>query len=361
MVGTVASAPSAAAPTSTRITLAVSDVGDASGASLSALLRYIYTEQFDPESLTGRGGALSLLRLTTRFESAGSSVCLERLRQLCEAELAAAAVPETLVATAHEASDLGADQLLQYCLHAMRAQFDLLHSRGEIVKLKVALCAELLALRSKAPVQDALAYGRADVAAWLIDQKESDEGIAAVKGLLAVVDASGRTALEVALLNDEFDAAARLVSKGAPVDAMAAGGDESLLHSICYVFRTHTLRKLTLLLEARANVDMMNGRGESALDVAFFHGGPEVVSLLLKYKARSTMTTAEGGCLLHQACLLRRSEVLQAACTIGLKTIGVDLNQQDARGLTPLHLAVSSGERAGYTSPLYEGEYGGTI
>ena len=49
-------------------------VGDASGASLATLLRYLYTESFEPEALSGKGGALSLLRLTARFEAAVCAV-----------------------------------------------------------------------------------------------------------------------------------------------------------------------------------------------------------------------------------------------------------------------------------------------
>ena len=60
---------------------------------------YVYTEEFVADELTGRGGALALLRLTRRFESSGSSAALLRLRQLCEKEIAAAVVPETVAAT----------------------------------------------------------------------------------------------------------------------------------------------------------------------------------------------------------------------------------------------------------------------
>lgn len=49
--------------------------------------RYLYTERFEPAALAGYGGALSLLRLTTRFEAAGSSAALQRLQQLCEREV----------------------------------------------------------------------------------------------------------------------------------------------------------------------------------------------------------------------------------------------------------------------------------
>ena len=164
-----------------KITLPVDTVGDASGASLAALLLYVYTERFDKESLAGRGGAIALLRLVARLEQAGSSVALERLRQLCERELAAATVPETLVATAHEAAELGAEQLLQFCLHSMRVQFDKLYASGAIGTLSTPLCAELFALRSAAVLQDALSHERVDVATYTIEHREADSAEAMVR------------------------------------------------------------------------------------------------------------------------------------------------------------------------------------
>ena len=101
-----------------RVTCTVEVLGAPSGQSLAALLKYMYTEKFEPESLTGHGGAVALLRLVRRCEASGSSPALERLRALCEKELAAAIVPETVVSNAHEAADLGASQLLRCVTHA---------------------------------------------------------------------------------------------------------------------------------------------------------------------------------------------------------------------------------------------------
>ena len=154
----------------------------------------------------------------------------------------------------------------------------------------------------------------------------------------------------MALECDELGTATLMLERGAPVDAMAGGSDEPLLHTVCADGDGRAgvgdpdaaARKLTLLLEHGASVDAMNGRGESALDVAFFGGGPQVVGLLLAHRATSTMTTADGGCLLHAAALSRRADVLEAALG-SLSAIGVDLNQQDSAGRTPLHVAVASG------------------
>ena len=101
---------------------------------------------------------------------------------------------------------------------------------GELAKLQTPLYAELLTLRSDATLQDALWHARADVATFIMVRQEESGGIEGVRQLLAVTDEHGRTALEVALLKNELDAARLLLSKGAPVDAMAGGGDEPLLH-----------------------------------------------------------------------------------------------------------------------------------
>jgi ankyrin repeat protein len=232
----------------------------------------------------------------------------------------------------------------------MKADFDRLYVSGAIAQLQTTLCADLFALRSEAPIQDALAHSRPDVAEHLLQAREAAEGIESARSMLAMLDATGRTALEVALVCDEFAAATKLLARGAPVDAMASGGEEPLVHLMCHgsdaaqAFDDHSAaaRKLALLLEHGASVDAMNGRGESALDVALFHGGPAVVALLLRHRAKSMMATAEGGCLLHAAALARRSDVLEAALGC-LATIAVDLNQQDRLGRTPLHVGVESG------------------
>ena len=158
----------------------------------------------------------------------------------------------------------------------------------------------------------------------------------------------------MALAHDALDAATQLLARGAPVDAMAGGGDEPLLHSLCREAEgapdgapdgappAARLAKLALLLEHGASVEAMNGRGESALDVALFDGGAACVAALLRAGARSTMTTGGGGCVLHAAAEAERADVLDAALA-ALNQLGVDLNQQDALGRTPLHVAVARG------------------
>lgn len=146
-----------------------------------------------------------------------------------------------------------------------------------------------------------------------------------------------------------------LISRGAAVDAMAGAGDEPILHTVCYApagggSADVRLQKLALLLDHGAAADSMNDRGESALDVALFQGGIQVVSLLLRHRATSTMATADGGCILHAAALAGRADVLEVALS-SLAAIGVDLNQQDATGRTPLHVAVGCSD-ASLVAPL---------
>ena len=377
-----------------RVTCTVEVLGAPSGQSLAALLKYMYTEKFEPESLTGHGGAVALLRLVRRCEASGSSPALERLRALCEKELAAAIVPETVVSNAHEAADLGASQLLRcvthaqtpalervrlarfplvlhclwkvcgegllslhpctacrrprsYCLQSMVLDFQKLAASGQLTTLRTELAASLLLMRTAAPIQDALIHNRADVAEFILTKPPA--GLSAV---LSALDDLGRTPLEVALSLDDLTNAKLLLSKGADVNAMASGGDAPLIHSACYAGALHdprksdlSIQKMSLLLEYKAAVDAMNKRGESALDVALFNGGPSVVGLLLRNHAKSKMSTSEGGCLLHAAATLGRADVLETALGC-LSVIGVNLNQQDKNRDTPLHIAVSKGDAA---------------
>ena len=244
-----------------------------------------------------------------------------------------------------QAADLGASQLLRFCLQAMVHEYDELRASGTLRGLRTELCGSLFLMRTDAPIQDALAADRADVAEWLLD------GSHEAQSYLSATDQSGRTALEVALGCADMASAKMLLSKGALVNAMIGGGNAPLIHMLCFAAGTGSdakkaadaVQKITMLIDHGASVDSTNGRGESALDVAFFNGGSAVVGLLLSHGASSAMTTPDGGGLLHAAVLARRADVLGAALSCHVD-IGVALDQPDMLGRTPLHLGVSSGE-----------------
>ena len=229
----------------------------------------------------------------------------------------------------------------------MVLDFQKLAASGQLTTLRTELAASLLLMRTAAPIQDALIHNRADVAEFILTKPP-----AALSAVLSALDDLGRTPLEVALSLDDLTNAKLLLSKGADVNAMASGGDAPLIHSACYAGALHdprksdlTIQKMSLLLEYKASVDAMNKRGESALDVALFNGGPSVVGLLLRNHAKSKMSTCEGGCLLHAASTLGRADVLETALGC-LSVIGVNLNQQDKNRDTPLHIAASKGDAA---------------
>ena len=91
-------------------------------------------------------------------------------------------------------------------------------------------------------------------------------------------------ALETALRLDDLESSATLLEAGAAVDAMAGGGDETLLHLVAAcdsersaVELAASRQKVELLLRYGASVNAQNGRGESPLDVALFGPAPPLV------------------------------------------------------------------------------------
>ena len=112
---------------------------------------------------------------------AGGSAALERLRQLCEQELAQTLVPEAVV-DANEAAELGASQLLRY-LQVMNNGFADLYASGE--SGTTACAAARTALDA---LQDALEHGRADVADHLLDMAADTAAAAAAAAAAAGVE-----------------------------------------------------------------------------------------------------------------------------------------------------------------------------
>ena len=236
-----------------------------------------------PPSLRSQALLLEELRLCNLFECGMSIAAVERLRELSEAELAAAATAEGVVALVHAAAELSAPQLVRFCLQMISDNFDTLRASGALDSLRTPLTAEVLLLHSTAPLQEALKLRRVDAMALLLARTDALPP-ATPASLVATLDCEGRTALETALRLDDLESSATLLEAGAAVDAMAGGGDETLLHLVAAcdsersaVELAASRQKVELLLRYGASVNAQNGRGESPLDVALFGPAPPLV------------------------------------------------------------------------------------
>ena len=154
-------------------------------------------------SLRSQALLLEELRLCNLFECGMSIAAVERLRELSEAELAAAATAEGVVALVHAAAELSAPQLVRFCLQMISDNFDTLRASGALDSLRTPLTAEVLLLHSTAPLQEALKLRRVDAMALLLARTDALPP-ATPASLVATLDCEGRTALETALRLDDW-------------------------------------------------------------------------------------------------------------------------------------------------------------
>ena len=94
------------------------------------------------------------------------------------------------------------------------------------------------------------------------------------------------------------------------------------------------------LLAAGASIDLADGHGRKALDLAYSKDYVEVVCLLLATGAdeawsRSNLSDDGNGTVLHWAAEKGRADAVQS-----LLRTGVDKDLTDCRGRTALHLAL---------------------
>jgi ankyrin repeat protein len=159
------------------------------------------------------------------------------------------------------------------------------------------------------------------------------------------------------------------LESGADPTATSASGAGPLLHAVCAAASRHThtshaagagsftatgapaaadasdvaLRHAELLLCYGASASATNIRGEAAVDAAIFSGDLQLIRLLLAHGGRSTLSTPDGGSLLHAAAAARRADVLELSLPL-LDDLGIEIDGADAHGQTALHVAVASAD-----------------
>ena len=115
---------------------------------------------------------------------------------------------------------------------------------------------------------------------------------------------------------------------------------KTALHLACFANNVDAVRHL---LEAGATVDLADGHGRTALDLAYSKEYVEVVCLLLATGAdeawvRSNLSDDGSGTVLHWAAKKGRVDAVQS-----LLRMGVDKDLPDSRGRTALHIGSEAG------------------
>ena len=148
------------------------------------------------------------------------------------------------------------------------------------------------------------------------------------KASIDAVDRDGMTPLCYAILEGHAAAAERLVNAGASINQTGSGYSPLALAS-----EYGHAEIVRILLNMRADVEMISDDGTSALYVASQEGHGECVQALLGGGARVRHATPEGRTPLHAACQSGAPDVVRLLLDAGA---GVDTT--DEVGLTPLHL-----------------------
>ena len=136
---------------------------------------------------------------------------------------------------------------------------------------------------------------------------------------LDAVDASGRTPLVNAVLDDQAESVTSLLAAGAAVGAA--------LHWACALGRRDAV--LLLLLRGGAALEARDGEGKTPLIVAAMQGHADVVSALLEAGAEVEASDPYGNRALHVACYHGQTAVVRL-----LAAAGAAADAPDAQGVT---------------------------
>ncbi|CAI7581673.1 unnamed protein product [Penicillium glandicola] len=152
----------------------------------------------------------------------------------------------------------------------------------------------------------------------------------------AKVGWESRDAITTAVLRNQAAAASILIDNGVDVNSTAALGD-SLLHLAAQKYAISREAVVRLLIEKGANLEHMNERKYTPLQVACQYGSVEVARCLIESGADLHTQDRGGRSLLH---LASSNEV---NITKLLVEKGLDVNAKDETGETPLHMACWKG------------------
>lgn len=151
-------------------------------------------------------------------------------------------------------------------------------------------------------------------------------------------DYHGRTALHVACHEGDAKIVKMLVDAKANVNAANIIGSTPL-----HVMSDHLVSKswheesVAILLDAGADVDKMNRDGVTPLHVAFMNDHISIAKLMLRYSTKPDTVDDCGNTYLHCALGFDVPLVLEVLA------LGVNVNQRNNKGKTPLWFAIRKG------------------
>lgn len=141
------------------------------------------------------------------------------------------------------------------------------------------------------------------------------------------------TALYYAVVNGNQQTILALLAKGSPVNNVTSDGETLLQLSV-----DKGVEQMSLLLDAKADIELENGDNQTALNTAVEAEKPDVVKLLIERKANIHHRDSYGWSPIHDASGHRpNAEVVRL-----LADAGANLTETLHGGHSPLHLAAGN-------------------
>ncbi|KAJ4463054.1 putative 26S proteasome non-ATPase regulatory subunit 10 [Paratrimastix pyriformis] len=148
------------------------------------------------------------------------------------------------------------------------------------------------------------------------------------------VDADGRTALSLAVIQGVPEAVSSLLQQGVQCDAL----DEDYRTPLHHASFAGRLDLAKMLVSRGARIDSHDKHGHTPLHLAVMSGNFELVNFLLDSGAKVSSTFLEGGQALHLAAVHREPVIANL-----LLERGAEVDAADKSGCTPLHRAALKG------------------
>lgn len=142
-----------------------------------------------------------------------------------------------------------------------------------------------------------------------------------------------QTALHLAAMRGDIEASKLLVDAGADLKVVDGSGKQA----IHYAIENGSIELVRYLIDKMGKSDTVDNRGNSLLHYAVRQGNAEILREVAGLSAQFDQKNEDGQTPLHIACMAKNIEAVRY-----LLSLGADVNSIDKQGRSPLHSAVEA-------------------